>query len=222
MADLVAAVFGADADADAGDRTDHRNARVHERQCAAANGGHRGGAVGLHHFAGDADGVGIILRRQHRLDAAFGERAVADFAAARTGDAAGFADGEVREVVVQQEFLLAVAAGVGIKFLHVVAGAERGERDGLRFAAGEQRRAVRARENADFAGNRADDIKCATVEAFAAFQNQFADGFLLDVVKSVFDDEVGDFLRAEFLDELRADFVLNRLARRLRGRVCRA
>ena len=147
---------------------------------------------------------------------------MADFAPARAGDAAGFADGEVREVVVQDEFLLALAAGVGIEFLRVVAGAERGERDGLGFAAGEQRRAVRARQNADFAGNRADVIKGAAIEALAAVQNQAADGFLLDVIKGVVDDEVGDFFRAEFLDELRADFVLNRLARRLRGRVCRA
>ena len=82
----------------------------------------------------------------------------------------------------------------------------------LRFAAGEKRRAVRARENADFAGDRADHVKRAAVETFAAFQNQFADGFLLDVVKGVVDDEVGDFFRAEFFDELRADFVLNRVA----------
>ena len=57
---------------------------------------------------------------------AFGQRAVADFATARTADAAGFADGEIREVVVQDEFLLGLAAGVGIKFLRVFAGAERG------------------------------------------------------------------------------------------------
>ena len=144
--------------------------------------------------------------------AAFGERAVADFAPARTADAAGFADGEIREVVMEDEFLFVLAAGVGIKFLRVVAGAERGERDGLGFAAGEKRRAVRARQNAHFAGNRADRVKVAAVEALAAVQNQTADGFLLDVIKGVVDDEVGDFFRAEFLDELRADFVLNRLA----------
>jgi hypothetical protein len=34
---LVAAVFGADADADAGHGANHRNARVHQRQRAAAN-----------------------------------------------------------------------------------------------------------------------------------------------------------------------------------------
>ena len=123
---------------------------------------------------------------------------------------------------MQNEFLLGLAAGVGIKFLRVVAGAERGERDGLRFAAGKNRRAVGARQNADFAGNRANDVKGATIKAFAAFQNQFADGFLLDVIKRVVDDKGRDFFRAEFFDELRADFVLDRLDRRFRARVCRA
>ena len=135
---LLAAIFGADADADAGDRTNHRDARVEQRQGAAANGRHRGGAVGFHDFAGDAHGVGIILQRDHRFKAALGERAVADFAAARAADAAGFAHGEIREVVMEQELLGAFAAGVGIEFLGVVAGAERGERDGLGFAAGKQ------------------------------------------------------------------------------------
>ena len=137
---------------------------------------------------------------------------MADFAAAGTADAAGFADGEIREVVVQDEFLLRFAAGVGIKFLRVVAGAERGERDRLRFAAGKKRGTVGARENADFAGNRTNLLKIPAVQALAAFENQFADGFFLDVIKRVVDDKLRDFFRAEFFNELGADFVLNRLA----------
>ena len=49
---------------------------------------------------------------------------MADFAAAGSADAAGFADGEVREVIMQQELLFGLAAGVGIKFLGVFAGAQ--------------------------------------------------------------------------------------------------
>ena len=60
----VAAVFGADADADAGHGTNHRDAGVHERERAAADGRHRGGTVGFHDLAGDAHGVGIILRAE--------------------------------------------------------------------------------------------------------------------------------------------------------------
>src|ERR1019366_1532417 len=110
---------------------------------------------------------------------------------------AGYADGEIGEVVMQDEFFLVRAAGVGIKFLRVVAGAERGERDGLRFAAGEQRGTVRARQNAHFAGNRTNHIKRTTVETLAAFEDQLAHGFFLDVVKRVVDDELRDFFRTE-------------------------
>ncbi len=48
-------------------------------------------------------------------------------------------------------------------------------------------------------------------------QNQTADRLLLDVIKRVVDDEIGDFFRAEFFDEFGADFVLNRLARIFAG-----
>jgi hypothetical protein len=47
---------------------------------------------------------------------------------------------------MQEEFLLVLATGVGIELLYVVARAQRGERDRLRFAA-EKRRAVGARQN---------------------------------------------------------------------------
>ena len=144
---------------------------------------------------------------------AFGERAVADFAAAGTADAAGFADGEIREVVVQDEFLLVLAAGVGIEFLRVVAGAERGERDGLRFAAGRTSAEpwARGRMPTSLEIGRTTS-KARPSRRLPLFKNQAADGFLLDVIKSVVDDEIGDFFRAEFFDELRADFVLDRLA----------
>ncbi len=69
-----------------------------------------------------------------------------------------------------------------------------------------------ARQDADFAQNRTDDIKRTAIEALAAVQNQTADGLLLDVVKGIFDNEVGDFFLAEFFFELNADFVLNRFA----------
>ena len=110
---------------------------------------------------------------------------MADFAPARAADAAGFTHGEVREVVVQDELLLAVAAGVGVEFLRVFAGAEGGEREGLGFTAGEQRRAVRARQNAHFADDRPDRLKVAAVQALALVHDQAADGFLLDVCARV-------------------------------------
>ena len=96
---------------------------------------------------------------------------MADFAAAGSADAAGFTDGEIREVVMENKFFLRAAAGVGIKFLRVITGAERGERHRLRFATGKQRGPVGARQNADFAGDRADRFKITTVEALAAFED---------------------------------------------------
>ena len=113
----------------------------------------------------DADGVGeLILGRQHRTDRAPGELAVADFASARRADAAGFADRKRREVVVQQEGFL-VGALQRVDELLVFAGAERGDDDGLRLAAGEQRRTVRARQEAGFDNDRPYGHEIAAVDA---------------------------------------------------------
>ena len=57
---------------------------------------------------------------------------------------------------MEDKFFLAGAAGIGIKFLGVFAGAERAKSDCLRFTALEQGRTVRARQDAHFAVNRAN------------------------------------------------------------------
>ena len=74
---------------------------------------------------------------------------MADFAAAGRAHAAGLADRVGREVVVQQEAFL-VGAFQRVDVLLVLAGAERGDHQRLGLAAGEQRRAVGARQDADF------------------------------------------------------------------------
>ena len=173
----------------------------------AADGGHGTGAVGFHDFAGDADGVGIGGQREHRFDGAFGQRAVADFAAAGAADAAGFADGVVGEVVVEDEFLGGFAAGVGVEFLGVFGGAEGDEGDGLGFAAGEDGRAMRARAECRLRRDGADVVEAAAIQALAFLHDQAADGFLLDVVKGLAEDGFGDFFRAEFGDQLGGDIV---------------
>ena len=73
---------------------------------------------------------------------------MADFAAARGAATAGFTDGVGREVVVKEEFLL-LRAAQAVDILFVFSSAERGDAECLRFAAGEQRRAVGARQDAD-------------------------------------------------------------------------
>ena len=142
---------------------------------------------------------------------------MADLATTGAADASGFADGEVREVVVEDELLLCLATGIGIKLLRVFVRAESDEADRLGFAANKQGGTMGAGENASFARDRADGIKATAVEALAIVQNEAANGFLLDVVEGVLDDELGDFLRAEFLDEFHADFVLNGFARAFTG-----
>ena len=104
-------------------------------------------------------------------------------------------------------FLLRFAAGVGVEFLGVFVGAEGDEGDGLGFAAGEQGRAMRARQNAHFASNGADVIKAAAIQALVFVHDQAANGFLLDVVKGLAEHGFGDFFRAEFCHQLGGDFV---------------
>ena len=134
----VVVVLGDEADGDAADRAVQRNAGVEQRHGAGANRGHRGGAVGFHDFPGDADGVGEVrLVRDDRLDRALGERAVADFAAVDATHAAGFTDGEGREVVVQDEALAVFATGVVVEVLLFIGRGQRGDGERLGFAAGE-------------------------------------------------------------------------------------
>ncbi len=112
------------------------------------------------------------------IEAAFGQGAVSDFAAAGAADGPNFAHAVAGEVVMEHEFL-AVFVDQSIDQLLVAAGAEGDGAHGLGFAAGEDGRAVNARQNADFAGDRADAVVIAAVGADAG-QNRFARDLLLD------------------------------------------
>src|SRR5262249_547183 len=69
---------------DAGHRRLERYARVHQPHGCAAHRGHRRRAIGLQDLRYHADRVGeLLLRRQHGLDRALGQRAVTDLAPAR-------------------------------------------------------------------------------------------------------------------------------------------
>ena len=87
------------------------------------------------------------MRRDHRHERPLGERAVADVAALRAAHEAGLADRERREVVVVEVALLGLEPERVEPHL-LARGAERGHREGLRLAAREERRAVRARSDA--------------------------------------------------------------------------
>src|SRR5690606_34034229 len=86
---------------DARDRARDRHAGIHHRQAPAAHRRHRARAVGFGDVAENTDRVGeLFLRRQHRVQRAPGELAVADLTPTRGAEAAHFADRVGREVVV--------------------------------------------------------------------------------------------------------------------------
>jgi len=75
---------------------------------------------------------------------------------------------------VQQEALL-VGAFQGVDPLLVVAGAQGGDHQGLGLAAGEQGRAVGARQDADFRDDRADLVDRAAVDTDAGVEDAATD-----------------------------------------------
>ena len=132
-----------------------RNARIHHRQRAATDRGHRGRAVGFGDLGDNADGIGEVgCRRQNRLQRPPGQLAMADLAASGRADTAHLADRIGREVVVQQEVRAAVAVQ-RVDDLLILARAQRGHDQRLGFATGEQGGAVGAGQNTGFADNRA-------------------------------------------------------------------
>ncbi len=119
----------------------------------------------------DADGVGeFVFRRQHRMDCAPGELAVADLAATRCARAPGFADRIVREIVVQQERLF-IRSLQRIDELFVFGGTQRDDHQSLGLAASEQCRAVRARQQADFGDDLPDRLDIAAVDTLAGVED---------------------------------------------------
>ena len=71
---------------------------------------------------------------------------------------------------MQQEVLL-VGALQRVDVLLVLAGAERGDHQRLGLAAGEQRRAVGARQDADLGDDRAHGLEVAAVDALAGVED---------------------------------------------------
>src|SRR5579871_3965423 len=98
------------------------------------------------------------------MNRAPGELAVADFAAPRRAHAAGLAHRIGREVVMQQECFL-VSSLQRVDELLVLGGAERRYHQRLGLAAGEQRRAMGARQYADFRHDLTNGFYVAAVDA---------------------------------------------------------
>src|SRR5205814_932037 len=118
---------------------------------AAADARHAARTVRFQDVGDDTDRIRELLgRRDDRLETAFRQGAVTDFAPPRSSNGLAFADAERREVVIEHEFL-AVFVGQAVHALLVAGRPQRGGNQGLRLAAGKNGRAVRTRQDADFA-----------------------------------------------------------------------
>ena len=132
-------------------------------------------------------GVRISVQRHHRLDGTFRQSSVSNLASAGTADAPRFTDGKVWKVIMEDEFLFVAAAGVGIKFLGVLARPQRRQRHRLRLTAGKNGRTMRARgkNSSPQARNCPHRVHRASVQSLALIQNQGADVFLLQIIGDV-------------------------------------
>ena len=168
-----------------------RDAGVHHRHRAAADRRHRRGPVRLQDVRHQTNGVReLVLARDDGRQRAFGERAVAHLAPAGAAEELHLAHRERRKVVVQHESLVELAAHV-LDLLLVVGRAERAGDECLCFAAGEDDRAVRAREDARLGPDRANLVELAAVEADTPLEHLVPQHLLLQVLE--------DALRFELL-----------------------
>src|SRR5439155_27016428 len=124
-------------------------------QRASANARHGCRSVRFHDLTRDADGVTkIVFTRYHRFDGTLRQRTMTDLAPPRAARSSRFAHAERRKIVVQNEPLRLFATAVSIEHLRFLDRRQRGKRDRLGFAALENGRAVRARQEAHFATDR--------------------------------------------------------------------
>src|SRR5579884_1504408 len=107
-----------------------------------------------------------------------------DFAPARSAQKTYLAYAEGGEIVMQHKPLESFALE-HIEPLHVFRRSERRCYQRLRFTAREQRRAVRARQQADLASDRPDLIECAPVGTLALQQDIVAEDALFKPVEGL-------------------------------------
>ncbi len=137
--------------------------------------------------------------------------AVADLATACAAQERHFAHRERREVVVQHEALLGFALE-GLQPLHVFAGAQGRGDQRLGFAAGEDRRSVRARQHADLNPDVADLVELAAIRTPLLFDHLLAEDLLAQHVEVLARLLAAVFV---FLGDRRLDFVLELLDERV-------
>jgi len=137
--------------------------------------GHRRRTVRRHDLGRDADRVGEIIFA--RMTARSERSASAPWPISRrfSPPTRPFHPPKGREVVVADEPLADFAAGVAVEVLRFVARRERGQAERLGLAAREERGTVRARQQADFARERADFGGAASVAALLLVEDRGAE-----------------------------------------------
>ncbi len=141
--DLVTAGrIGDQAHGHTGDRGLDRHTCIHQRQGRTADGTHRGGSIGGECLGYDADGVGEgFFRRDDRFERTLCQCSMTNLAPALSTKRLCLTGGVGREVIVVQVALVLDRAQV-IEFLCFAESCQRGNRQDLRLAAGEQTGAV--------------------------------------------------------------------------------
>src|SRR5205085_11253312 len=130
---------------------------------------HRGRAVRRHDVGNQSHGVAeVCFARKQVRERTFGQSAVTDFTPPGTAQEFHFTDAERRKIVVQHEALELVLLEKQIETLHVFFGAKGYRSECLRFTPGEERRAVNARKQTNFAGNLANLIEGPAIRTAAS------------------------------------------------------
>src|SRR5262249_8282230 len=137
----------------------------------------------------------LFLRKQ-RVTCPPSEFAMPDLPPPWRAQSTGFACGIGREVVMEHE-VFAILAFERVDDLLVLARPQGCYSQRLCFAAGEQRGAVRARQNADLAGYRPNAAGVAAVDPTPVAQNSAPDDVFLDVLEEFQRDRMLSFLREE-------------------------
>src|SRR6185437_8838044 len=206
---LEAAAFEHQAHRHAGHRRLDGDARVHQRQRSAADARHGARAVGFEDLGHDANDIRESLHiRHHGFDATSREVAVADLAPLGRSHHAGLAYRERREVVMQHERLAPLALE-RVDDLRVAGCAERRDDQSLCLTAGEQRRAMRARQHSDLDRDWTDRLGIAAIDARLAVENALANDVALELEESRVDivgRELGGVPARQGRRGLRLDF----------------
>ena len=107
---------------------------------------------------------------------------------------------------MKQELLLGGATRIRVKALNIISGAQRCQTNGLSLAPLKEGRAMSAGQNPDLTVKRANLLITAAVQPLAVIQNQRPHGLFLNIILSIFDDEIGDLFGTEFFTQFGAHF----------------